>query len=281
MTFDHNLAIDVWRFLYLSFNYVSFPFPTLNNANVGDEVQVIYPSFILGSINASQRQCHLLCFLENIIATRASNAVFSAFPMASPLSINCSSVLRVYMDQSNGTLFHRLLSATLQAILQPHANSSSKESLTGALRAAQQVPYGVCQTLLCYLCLNMSAHQASLPLLGTGATATCVPLRWQCVSTIAGHFCCFHSIPPCLPRPADITCQAQQWTTWHCNLCHLSPRAAGNECSNFKPYEVVCDSVGGNELSSSLNTTLWRGVLKYPLVSYWDLLKFAQSPVFA
>lgn len=207
MTFDHNLAIDVWRFLYLSFNYVSFPFPTLNNANVGDEVQVIYPSFILGSINASQRQCHLLCFLENIIATRASNAVFSPFPMASPLSINCSSVLRVYMDQSNGTLFHWLLSATLQAILQPHANSSSKESLTGALRAAQQVPYGVCQTLLWYLCLNMSAHQASLPLLGTGDTATCVPLRWQCVSTIAGHFCCFHSIPPCLPRPADITCR--------------------------------------------------------------------------
>lgn len=37
-------------------------------------------------------------------------------------------------------------------------------------------------------------------------------------------------------KPADITCQAQQWATWSCGFCHLFPTAAGKESSKFKPF---------------------------------------------
>lgn len=54
----------------------------------------------------------------------------------------------------------------------------------------------------CCLCQEMSAHQASLPLLGTSVTSTCAVLNWPGVSTIAGRLCCFHGCQVLLALPA-------------------------------------------------------------------------------
>lgn len=137
----------------------------------------------------------------------------------------------------------------------------------------------------CYLCWEMSAHQASLPLMGTSTTAACALLLWQHVSTIAGHFWCFHLIPPCLPSLADITCPAQQWTTWPCGSCHLFPRAAGKECSEFKTIKWSVITWGTMNPTSSLHIILWQRGLKGPscfLLRFTEVCLFlTQSPVFA
>lgn len=120
----------------------------------------------------------------------------------------------------------------------------------------------------CYRCCETSAHQASLPLLGTRTTATGVLLLWQCVSMIAGHFCCLCSTPPCLPSVADITCQAQQQTAWPCDFCHLFPTAEGKECSKFKPITWSVIIWGTMSPTSSLHIILRQRGLKGPLVSW-------------
>ena len=102
----------------------------------------------------------------------------------------------------------------------------------------------------CYLWWEMSAHRTALPLLGTGIIATCTLLLWQCISMIATHFSCFRSIAPRPPSLADITCQAQRWTTWPCGFCHLFPRAAGKEASKFKPIKWSVITLGKNDPTS-------------------------------
>lgn len=108
----------------------------------------------------------------------------------------------------------------------------------------------------CCLCREMSAHQATLPLLGTSIIATCALLLWQCVSMIASHFSCFRSTPPRLPSLADITCQAQQRTTWPCGFCHLFPRAAGKEGSKLKPIKWSVITLGNKDPTPSLHMIL-------------------------
>lgn len=149
-----------------------------------------------------------------------------------------------------------------------------------------QVPHGICQTLLL------------LPMLGNvclpGISAShghqyhshlCALLLWQRVSTIAGHFWCFHLIPPCPPSLADITCPPQQWTTWPCGFCHLFPRAAGKECSEFKPVKWSVITWGTMNPTSSLHIILWQRGLKGPscfLLRFTEVCLFlTQSPVFA
>ena len=115
---------------------------------------------------------------------------------------------------------------------------------------------GQVTSVLCYLWWEMSAHRATLPLLGTRIIDTYALLLWQCVSMIATHFSCFRSIPPRPPSLADITCQAQQWTTWPCGFCHLFPRAAGKEGSEFKPIKWSVITLRKNDPTSSLHIIL-------------------------
>lgn len=97
-----------------------------------------------------------------------------------------------------------------------------------------QVPYGVCQTLLLLPMLGIVCPPGSSASPGCQYHSHCALLLWQHDSTVAKHFCCFHSIVLCLPSLADITCQAQQSTTWPCGFCHLFPRSAGKGCSKYK-----------------------------------------------
>lgn len=137
----------------------------------------------------------------------------------------------------------------------------------------------------CYLWWEMSAHRATLPLLGTRIIDTYALLLWQCVSMIATHFSCFRSIPPRPPSLADITCQAQQWTTWPCGFCHLFPRAAGKEGSEFKPIKWSVITLRKNDPTSSLHIILWKRGLKGPFcfsLRFTEVCSFlTQKPCFA
>lgn len=137
----------------------------------------------------------------------------------------------------------------------------------------------------CYLCWEPSAYPAPLPLLGPSIIATYALLFWQCVSMIATHFSCFCSIPPHLPSLADITCQAQQWTTWPCGFCHLFPRAAGKEGSKFKPIKWSVITLGNNDPTSSLHIILWKRGLKGSFcfsLRFTEVCSFfTQNPCFA
>lgn len=139
-----------------------------------------------------------------------------------------------------------------------------------------QVPSGICHTLLLlpvlgYVCpwgiFASPGHWCHSHLCST-ALAMYQHDYWACLLLL--------SVPPCLPRLADITCQAQQCTTWHCGICHLFPRAARKECWKFKPAKWSVITWERMNPTSSLNIILWQRGPKVPSCFYWGLLKFVQ-----
>lgn len=184
------------------------------------------------------------------------------------------------MCQSDSSPFRWPLSKPLQAIPQPRAKSSTKESLTRAPRLAQSGTIRhlsdtafVTSARKCVPTRHLCLSWAPVPQpLCTAGLATCQPT--------AEPFCCFHSVPPCPPSLADITCQARWRTTWHCGTCHLFPWAAVKEGLKFEHIKWPVIAWGTWAPLHAFILDSDSGVL----ISYFGL-RFCsflpQSPVFA
>lgn len=188
------------------------------------------------------------------------------------------------MDFSNSFPLHLLLSATHQAILQPHAKSSSKESLTCALR----LPLSGTIWLL-----------SDMAFVAYGGK--CLPTRQLCLFWAQNHsHLCTVALAMCQHDHQSFFLLSFNTTTsakpcWHhlpgITEDHLAlwlPSSLSKSCwkrrLRIETYQVVCDNAGeqGPHSISSYDT-LQRG-LKEPFcfsLRFTEVCSFlTQSPVF-
>lgn len=77
VTSDYKLAFDVFNLFIYPLITPPFSFPTLDITKSDGKVQGTYPPLILGDVNVSQTQCHLLDFFEKMIVVTSFEHCFS------------------------------------------------------------------------------------------------------------------------------------------------------------------------------------------------------------
>lgn len=157
--------------------------------------------------NASQKQCLLSYALKRKIATLGFKHCFSVLVDGKPFKHRLLLHVKAINGPSNIISFHGPLSAALQAILQPWAKSSSKESLTRALRPTQSgtiwhlphIAFVTC-TRIClpvrHLCLSWVLVPQPLVLHCIGnVSAWLLGMSAAFISTTMSSKTCWHHLP--------------------------------------------------------------------------------------